>query len=114
MTGLISHWLVQPVTIIPQNVLTTNAYGDEVRGPGTPVATTGYLYQQTSTENLDDRDTIVSAWYCDLHAEDVIGPLDQVTFGSQTFYVDGAPQNLWNPRTQLVDHIECRLVVVQG
>lgn len=114
MTGHLQHLLIQPLTITPQNVKTTDVYGNEVLGPGTPVNINGYLFQQTSVEALVNRDTVVSGWWAFLPAEAAIGPLDQISFQSQTFYVDGAPNHEWNPRLGVVDHIECKLVVVQG
>ena len=114
MTGVIGHWLNQPVTIVNPGSTTTNAYGEVINVAGVPVVTSGYLYQQTTVEFLVDRDTIVSHWFCDLHAEDVVTAQATVQFGSQVFQVDGAPQNVWNPRLQVVDHIECKLLTVAG
>ena len=114
MIGHLNHLLVQPLVVTPQNVKTVDVYGNEVLGPGTPVNVSGYLFQQTSVETLVNRDTVVSMWWAFLPPGTVIGPLDQISFQSQLFYVDGAPAYEWNPRLGVVDHIECKLVVIQG
>ena len=114
MTGLLAHLLIQPCTITNPASTTTDDYGNAVSVPGAPVGTTGYLYQQATTEYLMDRDTIISVWYCDLFAEVTITAQATIQFNSQVFQVDGAPQSVWNPRLGVVDHIECKLVVVQG
>lgn len=108
-------FLNQPLTIQRMGGTTTNAYGDTVlAGIGAPVAVTGYLEQGSSTENLTDRDTVVSRWTCYLPAGTEISHLDYINFKSQKFQVDGEPEFVYNPRLHNVSHIRCQLVVVSG
>ena len=107
--------LNQPLTIQKRGGTVTNAYGDKELGSvGAPVAVKGYLAQNASTEYLDDRDMVVSRWTAFLPAGTDISHLDYINFQSQKFQVDGEPEFAYNPRTQTVSHVVCKLVVVDG
>ena len=111
----ILHLLNQALTIQTMGVSTTDAYGTLVPGAlGAPVAVLGFLEQQTTTEDLLNRDTTKTIWQAFLPAGTVIGHLDYINFNAQKFQVDGSPWAVWNPRTQLVSHIVCKLVVIEG
>lgn len=92
---------------------TANSYGDTILGAsGAPVNAVGYLEQQTTIENLVDRDTTVTKWVGYLPASTSISRFDYITFQSKTFEVSGEPENCYNPRTQVVSHIRLHLTVV--
>jgi len=94
---------------------TQDVYGDWIPGAvGAPVAVNGYLEQSTTVEDVLNRDTTVTTWKAFLPASTVITPLSLVNFQAQVFQVDGAPWQVFNPRTKAIDHIECKLIVVTG
>lgn len=102
----------QPLTIQTVGGTTLDEYGNTVLTPvGAPVAGVGYLDQKDTIEFLNDRQTVVSKWKAFLPLDTVIGPMDYINFGAQKFQVDGVPWPVYNPRTKLVSHIECTLVV---
>lgn len=110
----LANLLNQPLTI--QKVGSgTNDYGDETStDSGTPVAAVGFIEQQTSIENLNDRDTVITDWIAYLPAGADIAHRDYINFGSQKFQVTGEPENCYNPRTQQVSHLRMKLTVVNG
>lgn len=109
----LSRLMNQPLTVQSVGPTTTDAYGNAVPGAlGAPVATTGFLIQESTVEYLVSRDTTVTQWKAYLPAGTVVGPLDYITYQGQTFQVNGEPFHAWNPRTQSAAFIECRLTVV--
>ena len=106
--------MVQPLTISKIGGSTLDAYGNTVPSPvGAPVAVKGYLEQSESVETLNDRDTVVSTWQVFLPAGTNVNAFDRVGFNGQTSEVDGAPWQVFNPRTGAVSHIQAKLKVVQ-
>ena len=107
--------LNQALTIQTMGTPTTDEYGNAVPGAlGAPVAVLGFLEQQTTTEDLLNRDTTKTIWQAFLPAGTAIGHLDYINFNAQKFQVDGEPWSIWNPRTQQISHIICKLVVING
>jgi hypothetical protein len=95
---------VQRMTVAP------DGYGNQIRSvDGSPVTVKGYLDFGSSSEQSTDRDTVTTSWTLFLPATVTISAYDQVSYGDATFQVEGAPQQVWNPRRGLVSHIECRL-----
>lgn len=115
MTSIISHLFTQPLTVQTIGATSVNSFGDQViESLGAPVAVLGYLEQTVSVEHLVDRDTTVTTWQAFLPAETVIAHMDYINFQAQKFQVSGEPHYAFNPRTALVSHIVCKLVVVNG
>ena len=111
----LSNLLLQPLSLQRVAASTTDEYGNAVTGGyGSPVTVLGYLEQVSSTETQVDRDTIVTEWKCFLPTGTVIGPLDRITYNSQTFEVIGSPASWWNPRTQVESHFTVALRTVIG
>lgn len=111
----IARLMNQPLTVQKVGAPTQDAYGSWIPGDvGAPVATTGFLTQESSTEFLVNRDTTVTLWKAFLPGGTDVGHLDYINFNGQKFQVDGEPYHVWNPRTQSVAFIECKLVVVSG
>jgi len=111
----LARLMSQPLTVQAMGPTTQDAYGDWIPGAvGAPVAVSGYLEQSTSVEFTLSRDTTVTTWKAFLPANVAITPLSLINFQAQVFQVDGAPWQVYNPRTKAVDHIECKLVVVNG
>jgi hypothetical protein len=105
--------LSQPLTVQPVTDGSTDEYGNPVAGAtGNPVAEMGYLEQKDTIEYQTDRETVVSKWTAYLLPDSVVTPLAYINFNSQKFQVDGEPWHVFNPRTKLVHHIECKLTVV--
>ena len=101
------------MTVQTVGTSTTDAYGTAIPGPiGAAVAVSGFLEQRDSVETLLNRETTVSHWHAFLPAATVIHPSDYINFQASKFQVDGEPEHKWNPRTQAVSHIECKLTVV--
>lgn len=91
-----------------------DGYGNQVAQPdGDPVDVLGYLDYGSSSEALNDRDTVTTQWTAYLPAGTVISAYDLITFQGSTFQVTGAPQQAWNPRRGLISHIEVRLTEVE-
>ena len=108
--------LNQPLSIQTMQASTTaDAYGNKgVATFGTPTNAVGFIEQVTSTEDLLNRDTTKTYWKCFLPAGTVVGHLDRIIFGSQTFEVDGEPWIVWNPGKREVSHVVCNLVTING
>ena len=111
----LARLMSQPLTVQAMGPATQDIYGDWTPGAlGAPVAVKGYLEQTQSVELVLNRDTTITKWVAFLPATTAITPLSVVNFQAQVFQVDGAPWQVYNPRTKAVDHIECKLVVVSG
>lgn len=91
----------------------TDEYGNTVPvAVGPPVSAVGYFEQVETIEYLLDRQTVVTKTKGFFPEEVVIAPRAWVNFQSEQFQVDGEPWHVYNPRTKLVSHIECKLTVV--
>lgn len=110
----IDHLLNEACTITRRSVSGTNSYGSPALVEAAPAAAVGYLAQESSTELLNSRETVVSRWIAYLPAATAIGALDYITFQSQKFEVQGAPEQCYNPRTKTISHQRAQLVVVSG
>ena len=111
----LSRLMSQPLTVQSVGPATQDVYGTWIPGPlGAQVAVSGYLEQTSTVEFLVNRDTTVTTWKAYLPAGTVITPQSYINLNAQVFQVDGAPWQVWNPRTKAVDHIECKLTVVTG
>jgi hypothetical protein len=111
----LSRLLNQPLQIQKVGSTTVDVYGDQV--PDTSAALVpvlGYLEQVLSMEHLVDRDTTVTQWHAFFPAGTNIARLDRIINGSQTFQVDGDPWFVYNPRTKVVSHIRCKLVITNA
>lgn len=91
-----------------------DGYGSPILQPdGDPVTVNGYLHYTSSSEVLTDRDTVTTGWTAFLPAGTELTAYDRISFDGALFQVTGAPQQVWNPRRGLVDHIEARLTEVE-
>lgn len=113
MSANIQRLLNQPLELHKNSVGTTDEYGNQVDTDYTVTTINGFLEMKDSIESLNDRDTVVSSWECWLAPGTDINAFDRIVFGGQTYEVDGAPWQVWNPRIQVVSHIKCKLKVVQ-
>lgn len=73
------------------------------------------IEQASSTEDVDDRDTVTSGWRLyTLPGVDLdLTAYDRIEAGGRTFEVDGAPAK-WKGRGETVHHVEARLLEVTG
>lgn len=122
----LSRLMTQPLTVQAMGPTSLDPYGTAIPGPlGAPVAVSGYLEQLSSVEFLLNRDTTVTKWEAWLPTMRwdsgsqtwvplVVTPLSVINYMAQVFQVDGAPWNVFNPRTRAVSHIQCKLIVVTG
>lgn len=108
----IGHLLTQP--IMHQATATTlDGYNNVHTTPdGDPRELLGYLEWQSSTEQLNNRDTVSTNWKAFFPANVVLSAYDYLTSGGQTFQVTGNPHLVYNPRTRSFSHIEVFLVEV--
>lgn len=105
--------MTQALTVQTMGPTTVDAYGNAVVGAlGAPVAVSGFLEQKDTIEFVDARQTTVSKWTVYLPATTAIHPMDYINFNAQRFQVEGEPWHVYNPRTQAVSHIQCKLTVV--
>lgn len=105
--------MTQPLTVQAVGASTLDDYGNAVPGPlGAAVAEFGFLEQKDSIEFVDARQTTVSHWTAFLLATSAVTPMAYINFNAQKFQVNGEPWHVYNPRTQSVSHIECKLTVV--
>ena len=105
--------LNQPLELHKNGHTTLDEYGNQIPGDVSVITIVGYLEQSQTTEFLNDRDTVVTSWQAFLPAGTSINAFDRIKFGSQTFEVDGAPWQVYNPRFGQVSHIQAQLKVVQ-
>jgi hypothetical protein len=102
----------QPVSIVKMGGTGVDEYGNAAPAQTSTITTVGYLEQTTSVETLNDRDTVVNEFSAIFLAGTNVTAFDRVTFGSQTFEVDGEPWQVYNPRTASQSHIVAKLKVV--
>jgi head-tail adaptor len=105
--------LVRPVTIL-QATTTTDRNGATSRSWTSPTLTdtTGWLAQNTATEDLNHRDGEISTWVLYLPADTTIAATDRVVLDGQTFEVTGPPNPAWTPRG--VHHLEVTVKLMVG
>lgn len=109
----LSKLLNQPLSLHKNSGSTKDEYGNTLATDlGDAISIVGYLEQVNSVETVLDRDTIVTHWQAFFPAETDVSAFDRIVFGGQTFEVDGAPWQVYNPRTQAVSHIQTKLIVV--
>lgn len=105
--------LTQSLTVQPVSGGGTDPYGNDVpTDHGSPIPEKGYLEQKDTVEYQTDRETVVSKWTAYLMPNSAVTPMAYINFEAQKFQVDGEPWHVFNPRTKLVHHIECKLTVV--
>lgn len=92
----------------------TDAYGDTQPdwAAATEAHTTGWLAQQTSTENLDGRNSTSTTLVLTLPAATAITARDRVRIDGVVYELIGAPLSAWTPRGE--HHIEAELGSVVG
>ena len=110
----LARLLNQPLIIQSVSTSSKDEYGDQIKTDGAQTNVVGYLELTQSIEHLLDRDVTVSNWQAYFPAGTVISKMDYVIFNAQKFQVDGEPWNVYNPRTRLISHILCKLVVVNA
>lgn len=112
----LANILNQPITIQTMAAATVaDDYGNKKpAASGSPTSALAFIEQLTSAEDLLNRDTTKTHWRCFLPKGTAIGHLDRITFGSQTFEVDGEPWVVWNPGRQKISHVVCFLVSING
>lgn len=110
----ITSLLNQTVTIQRRSATGTDDYGNEVPGTTSSVTTVGYVEQAVAEEITVDRETYVTDWRVFLPAGTAIDGSDRVVHGAKVFEVVGSPHEVWNPRTQIIHHIEARAREVTG
>jgi hypothetical protein len=105
--------LNQPLELHKNSTATLDEYGNQKHTDlGAPIQIVGYLEQVSTMENTLDRDTIVTDWQAYFPADTNVTAFDRIVFGGQTFEVDGAPWQVYNPRVGSVSHIQAKLKVV--
>jgi hypothetical protein len=108
----LARFLNQPLELHKNQHTTLDQYGNQVPGDVSVIQIVGYLEQVQSTEYLNDRDTVVTSWQAYFPAGTDVNAFDRIVFGGQTFEVDGAPWQVYNPRIGSVSHIQAQLKVV--
>jgi hypothetical protein len=113
----IERLLTQDLLILPYDESGVDEYNDPQPTFGTPVAVKGYIDSGTSrndSEENRDRETAISRWRLFLPASASLTHRDRVVNGSDVFEVDGHVEEVWNPRTRRVHHIEADLRLVDN
>lgn len=108
-----SGLLTQTVEILPYDETGVDDYNDPAPDFGDPISSPAYLEKRQSNEDNRDRETAVSGWLLFLPASAAIDYRDRVRYGDMTFEVDGTINEVWNPRTASVHHIEVDLALVE-
>lgn len=101
--------MTRPVTITHRAATDNDIYGNTTDATSGTTTTVGYLEQTAATEVIVDRATYTSEHLLFLPSDTTIDANDRTTVDADTFEVIGPPHNVWNPRLQIVSHIECRL-----
>lgn len=109
----IGRLLTQPLLVQSVNGPGVDEYGNPAPGEaGPPVTEYGFLEQKDTTETVLDRQTVVSRWKVYLPKDSTVTATGYITFDGKRFQVDGEPWRVFNPRRQVVDHVEANLTVV--
>lgn len=110
----LNNLMRQPV-VIHKFAAAVDEYGNTVpNATSASVAAVGYLEQKDSVETLEGRDTVVSAFQAWFPVGTPLNAFDRLSFGAQSFEVDGEPWQVYNPRTGVQSHIIAKLKVVVG
>jgi len=106
--------LNQPLTIQRLPVGAVDELGNETFVMTSSTVTTGYVEQTGEEEIVHDQRTYIAQWHVVLRPTETIGPGDRVIAGAATLEIVGPPQQVWNPRTEVVHHIDARARSVVG
>jgi hypothetical protein len=105
--------LSQDLDVVTMDGITTDEFGNEVRGESARTTVRGLIQQAgTPREITVDRDTATSDWIAYFEAGVAIGHLDRVEDGEHVFEVLGKPYKARSPRGP--NHQEVRLRLVEG
>lgn len=105
--------LTQDVQILPFEEGAVNEYNDPTPSFGDPVDVKAYVEKRGGDEELEDRETAVSRWLLVLGPGALLDHRDRIVYDGQVFQVDGTVDEVWNPRTASVHHIEADLTLVE-
>ena len=109
----LARLLNQPLSLSKMGGSTKDAYGNAAPAVvGTPAQIVGYIEQKKSDEYLTDRDVAVTEYHLYVPSGTNVNQFDRVTYGGVTYEIDGAPWQVYNPRTQAVSHLQASLKVV--
>jgi hypothetical protein len=105
----IDRFFTTPVTIITPG-FAVDRYDDDVPdwdNPVAQVASMGWLTQVNTTEQIGDRDVVITGLMLFLPSTDVVTVSDRVIANGSIYEVDGDPHYAQTPAG--VHHIELRL-----
>lgn len=106
--------LSMTVTVKNAEGSTSDRYSNPVKTPeSTGTDYPAWIEQNSSSENLNDRDTTIGQWLLVLPKDAVIFADSIVEYLGQTFRVSGEPAEKRTPFEGL-HHIECQLQEIQG
>lgn len=88
---MIDNLLIHTVTVYTVTDGTTDKYGNPVADESSGVAYPARVQQESSTENLDDRDTRHTVYTVFLRPDAAVGALDVVEYGGRRMRVVGEP-----------------------
>lgn len=106
--------LNRPIEILPYQEGEVDEYNDSAPEYGDAVEVLGYFEQTAEDEDTQDRETSASDGLLVLPADSSLTYKDRVRVAGTTYEVDGTVNEVWNPRRQIVNHIEARLRRIEG
>lgn len=113
---MIERLFTQDLEILPFTEDAVDGYNDPQPAFGDAVEVRGYIEQRTdlsTDEETRDRETAVSLWRLFLPAGTVVGHRDRIEYDGQVFAVHGTVNEVWNPRTRRVHHLELDLQLIE-
>lgn len=105
--------LNRTITILPMDVISVDRYGNEIRGPGTPVpGVRARRHQVDAAEEITDRDEQSRTFEYFLPPDVAITGRDRIVDGDDTLEVLGPPEVV--ARRRRSHHIELRAYQIEG
>lgn len=101
--------LNQPIEI--QRATTTrNSLNNQVKAWTKLADVCGFIEQKSTTEQVDDRDVVVTTMQAMLPPGVDVKAHDRIKSGGQLWEVDGDPVRFWNPRVAAFSHQTVKLI----
>lgn len=99
----------RPCKILTRVITGEDDYGNDTH-EDTVVDTVCELQQRQRSEDDGHNELSKTSWLLVLDTGETITARDAVVVDGDRYELDGEPADVWNPRTQLISHIEATVV----
>lgn len=111
----LARLLTRPLVVYtPTTGTSRNEYGRLEPGAATSVTVNGYIEPANTSEVDVGQQTAPARWWAALPAGTAVAPTSRITVpdSGQSFEVDGAVEQKWNPRRRRIEFVRVELAEV--